>query len=87
MGLNVPQGELPQLTDQSTPAFDGSFATTAVSGLFVLISTDEGGAGFKVTLIAGIVMVIAAEIDFVLSAVEVAVIFTVPSLGTAEGAV
>ncbi len=87
-GLNDPQAPaLPHVTVQSTPALDGSFATTAVSGLLELTSTDEGGAGLKETAIAGTVMVVAAEIDFVLSAVEVAVTVTVAPAGTVAGAV
>ena len=84
MGLNDPQFALPQVTVQFTPR--ESFVT-AVIAVMLLICTDEGGAGLKVTVIGGMVMVIAAETDFVLSAVEVAVIVTSPPLGTADGAV
>jgi len=52
-GANDPQAELPQVTDQSTPAFDESFVTTAVSGLFVPTCIDDGGAELKATEIAG----------------------------------
>jgi len=88
-GANDPQAELPQVTVQSTPAFDESFVTRAVSGLFVPSCIDDGGSGWKETLIGGgvVLMVIVAETDFVGSACEVAVTFTVLPVGTAAGAV
>jgi hypothetical protein len=84
--LNDPQAELPHVTDQSTPVFNASPVTTAVSGLAVLTCIDGGGPGLKDTLIAPVI-VIAAEIDFVLSPVEVAFTVTMPPVGTAAGAV
>jgi hypothetical protein len=90
VGLNDPQAPaLPHVTDQSTPAFDESFATTAVIGLVVLICIDVGGAGLNATEIGGGValIMIGAEADLVLSAVEVATTVTVPPLGTDAGAV
>ena len=88
MGLNDPQAPvLPQVTVQSTPAFVESNETTAVIGLVVLTCIDVGGGGLKTTVIGGGVMVMFAETNFVLSAVEVAVTVTILPLGTAAGAV
>jgi hypothetical protein len=88
VGANDPQSALPQVTDQSTPACDESFTTFAVIGLVAPMFIDDGGGGLKETMIGGAtVMEMLAEIDFVLSAVEVAVTFTVLPVGTAAGAV
>ena len=84
--MNEPQFELPQVTIQFTPLFDGSFVTTAVRAVMLLICTEEGGGGLKETMGAG-VMVILAEANFVGSAVEVAVTVTMLPEGTAAGAV
>ena len=86
MGVNDPQAELPQVTDQSTPLFDGSFVTTAVRGLIALVNIDDGGGGLKETTGARAI-VMFAEANFVGSAAEVAIIFTVLPVGTAGGAV
>ncbi len=89
MGLNDPHSELPHVTDQSTPSFFESFATTAVSGLVALVSIDEGGAGLNVTVIGGgaVLIFIVAETDIAAFACEAAVTVTVPPLGTVAGAV
>jgi hypothetical protein len=88
VGLNDPQVPTgAQL--QSTPAFDASCETTAVSGFVAFTCIDDGGAGLKTIEIGGGtgVIVIVAEADFVESACEVAVTLTVPPEGTAAGAV
>jgi len=89
VGANIPQAPaLPHVTDQSTPAFVESFETTAVIGVVAFTCNDAGGVGLKTIVICrGGVIVTVAENDFVLSVVEVAVTFTVPPEGTADGAV
>jgi len=88
VGLNDPQAPaLPHVTVQSTPALVLSFETTAVIGLVEFICIDVGGGGLKTTVIAGAVMVMFAETDFVESACEVALTVTVVPVGTAAGAV
>jgi len=57
-----------------------------VSIAVVVACTEAGGAGMKATVI-GRVIVMVAETDFVLLAVEVAVTVTVLPVGTAAGAV
>jgi hypothetical protein len=89
-GLKVPQGALPQVTDQVTPAFLLSLLTTAVRPAVALVASEVGGAGLKATEIAGgagAVIVIVAETVLVVSLTEVAVTVTVLEVGTAAGAV
>jgi hypothetical protein len=83
-GLNVPQTLIGE-HDQSTPAFDESPVTTAMSGLPWFTSNEAGAAGLKV--IPGAVMVVVPETDAALEAVAVAMIFTEFPAGTALGAV
>lgn len=85
-GLNEPQLELEQLTDQLAPLLLGSFATVAVIEA-VLPAATLVGTCENVTVIDGTIIWIVAEADFVLSAVEVTVIVTYPPPeGTAAGA-
>jgi hypothetical protein len=86
VGLKEPHGELPQVTDQATPAFLLSLATTAVRLPVALTASDAGGE-FKVTEIASGVIVMVAEADLVESETEVAVTVTVLGDGTVAGAV
>ena len=82
---NAPQEpELPQVTDQVTPAFAESLVTVAVSAAVALV-VSKAGAPESVTEIA--LMVMVAEADFVESVREVAVTVTVLPVGTAAGAV
>lgn len=82
--LKVPHAPI-GLQDQSTPAFDESLVTTAVSELPWFTANEAGAAGLKV--IPGIVIVVLPEIDAVLLAVDAAVIVTEFPAGTALGAV
>lgn len=82
--LNAPQAELPQLTDQVTPAFAESLVTVAVSDAVAVVAS-EAGAPESVTEMA--LMVIVAEADLVGSVTEVAVTVTVLPVGIAVGAV
>jgi hypothetical protein len=84
VGLNVPQVPI-GLHDQSTPAFDESPVTTAVSELPWFTSNEAGGTGLNVT--PGTVIVVLPKTNLVLSAVDVAVIVTGFVDGTALGAV
>jgi hypothetical protein len=88
-GLKEPQGELPQVTDQVTPALLLSLLTTAVRLVVAPFVSDAGGLGLSATEIAGggRVMVTVAEADLVVSVTEVAVIVTVFAEGTVAGAV
>ena len=70
-----------------TPPFLLSFVTTAVRLVVVPVTSDVGAAGLIATEIAGVVIVIVADADFVVSATDVAVTVTVFPLGMAEGAV
>jgi hypothetical protein len=74
-GLNEPQFELPQLTDQLTPLFEGSLATVAVTDAVLPAGTVDGTCE-KVTVTGGDVICIVADADFVLSALAVTVIVT-----------
>ena len=85
-GLNEPQLELEQLTDQLTPLLVGSLATVAVIETPLPADTVEGTCE-KVTVTGGVVICIVAETDLVLSAEAVTVIVTYPPPpGTADGA-
>ena len=82
--MKEPQSELAQLTDQSMPMLAESFATVAmnwaVADTFIVVDcwvmdTEMGG-----------VMLTLADTDFVISAMDAAVIVTVrPPGGTAVG--
>jgi hypothetical protein len=92
-GAMVPHagGALGQVTDQFTPAFVVSFVTVAsIVFTVALTSIVAGGACPEVKAmeiaVEG-VMVTTALTDFVLSAVDVAAIVTVPPVGTVGGAV
>jgi hypothetical protein len=88
VGLKLPHDELPQVTDQVTPAFALSLLTVAVKAAVVLAATELGGL-FRATEIgtAGVVMERVAVADLVGSVTEVAVIVTVAGLGAVVGAV
>jgi hypothetical protein len=51
--VKVPQEELPQVTDQVTPALLLSLLTTAVNDAVAPAVIEVGGAGLKLTEIAG----------------------------------
>ena len=87
--MNEPQAPaLPQLALQSTPLFAGSLVTVAATFAVLLTVRLPGGAIEKATAIgAPAVTLIVAEADLVASAVEVAVMVTVPPAGTLAGAV
>ena len=70
-GLNEPQLELEQLTDQLTPLFIGSFATVAVIEALLPAGTVEGTWWDDVIVTGGVVIWMVAEADLVLSAVAV----------------
>jgi hypothetical protein len=82
-----------QLTDQSTPAAAGSLATIAVTEAVRAEPTVATYRFVGKTLIVtgtgegGDVIVSVALTDFVVSASDVAVIVTVPPVGTTAGAV
>ena len=79
---------LPQVTVQVTPPLWLSLLTTAVRLAVVPSLMEDGGAGLRATEIEGVVMVMVAGVDdFVGSVTEVAVMVTVPEVGTAAGAV
>jgi hypothetical protein len=88
VGLKLPHCELPQVTDQVTPAFALSLATVAVKAALVVAPREAGGL-LSVTVIGalGAEMVMVAEADFVESVSEVAVTATVAGLGAEAGAV
>src|ERR1700754_766720 len=72
VGVKLPHEELPQVTDQVTPAFALSLLTVAVRGVVVLAGTEVGGL-FSVTEIGtvGVVMERVAVADLVESVTEV----------------
>jgi hypothetical protein len=87
-GLKPPQDELPQVTDQLTPAFAVSLLTEAIRLAVAPITIDDGAGVVRATEIAGAeVIVMVAEADLVESLTEVAVTVTVLPEGTEEGAV
>jgi len=91
-GLKEPQLELWQVTVQSTPAFVESLETAALSVAVAPVWREEGGLpdAVKAMEMPGggpEVMVIGIFRTLVLSAVDVAVMFTVPPVGTDAGAV
>ena len=79
--------EVPQVTDQVTPAFLLSLLTTAMRLLVAPTIREVGGVGLSATETPGAVMVMVAEAALVVSVTEVAVTVTVPEVGMAEGAV
>ena len=81
---HAPDTLLAQLRDHVTPAFDASLVTVAVRDAVPLISR-KAGAPEIVTVRPTIVMVADADID--VSAIEVAVIVTVLLAGGVAGAV
>jgi hypothetical protein len=81
---HAPDTLLAQPRDHVTPAFDASFVTVAVRDAVPLISR-KAGAPEIVTVRPTIVMVADADID--VSAIEVAVIVTVLLAGGVAGAV
>jgi hypothetical protein len=87
VGLNEPQVLLPQVTVQFTPALAGSLATVALTVAVALVCKMVGGACVKVIVMGAGVMVTVANTVFVGSALEAAVIVTVPPVGTRVGAV
>jgi hypothetical protein len=88
-----PQLDAPQLRDQSTPAAAGSLATIAVSGVecaepavstytldgSMLTVTGTGGGGTVICTVALAKLVVSVS--------EVALMVTVPPIGTLVGAV
>jgi hypothetical protein len=88
-GLNVPHAPaLPQVTVQSTPLFVPSLVTVAETLVMPPTARLTGGSIEKPTLIGKTVtMVTMALLDTVGSAVEVAIIITVFSLGMLAGGV
>jgi hypothetical protein len=91
MELKLPHCALPHVTLQVTPPFLVSLLTEAVMLAVVLMTIDEGGCVTNETEIGGggpfAVIVIVADMDFVLSVTEVAVTVTVAGVGTALGAI
>lgn len=87
MGLKLPHDEVPQATDQVTPAALLSLVTLAVKLAEAPTERDAGGLEITTEIGADAVMVIDTEADLVVSAAEVAVTVTVFPVGTAEGAV
>ena len=89
--MKLPHSELPHVTAQVTPPFLVSLLTEAARLALVLITSDDGGCVTNETEIGGggplAVIVMEAEMDFVLSVTEVAVTVTVDGVGTALGAV
>ncbi len=87
VGETLPHGAGLQETVQLTMGVaEGSFITVAMNiAELPAITVALGGA--TVTEMGGGVMVMVAETDFVLLAVEVAVTVTVLGVGTAAGAV
>ena len=85
-GLSVPQLGLPQVSAQSTPEFEPSFETTAITVAEVEVCTVEGGAWLK-AMETGAVIVTAAEAVLVGSVTEVAVTVTGLTAGSEAGAV
>jgi hypothetical protein len=91
--FKAPQLEAAQLRDQSTPAAAGSLATTATTEAECAEPLGSTYTVFGNTLTltgtggGGAVSVSVALMDLVVSVSEVAAIVTVPSVGTAEGAV
>lgn len=85
-GLKLPQ-ELAGAHVQSTPAWVGSKATTAVIGVLTSTNKNGGGCGSKETEICGGVIPMLAESKAKESLTEVAVTVTEPPLGTEDGAV
>jgi hypothetical protein len=86
VGLNDPQAPaLPHVTVQSTPAGNNSPVTIAATALAVPTCIAIGGGSLKETEIS--LILIPAEADFDLSAVDVATTITVLPVGTAAGAV
>jgi hypothetical protein len=86
VGLNDPQLELAQLTDQSTPALVESLLTVARAWPVVPAWSGEMG-GVSETEIGGAEIVITALTAWFLSAAEVAVIVTLLPGGALLGAV
>jgi hypothetical protein len=91
--LKEPQLELWQVTLQSTPAFVESLETAALSVAVAPVCKVEGGLPDAVKAIdipggGPAVMVMGGIVrTLVLSAVDVAVMFTFPPVGTEVGAV
>jgi hypothetical protein len=92
VGVRVPQpgGAFGQVTVQLTPAFVVSFVTVAAIFAVPLTNMVVGGACPDVKAIEmaveGVIVTVAVT-NFVLSAVDVAVMVIVLPLGTAAGAV
>jgi hypothetical protein len=90
VGLTVPQALPPlQVTIQSTPSFEVSLFTTAVIAELWFTGRYLGGGVANETLIAvdvDVISIVHCAVTEVF-AVEVAVIVTLPSLGTEAGAV
>jgi hypothetical protein len=72
-----PHDELPQFSDQLTPAFLESFATVAATDTIVFTTSDVGGALANETETGcGPVMLTDAETDLVVSVTALAVMVT-----------
>ena len=87
VALKLPHAPaLPQLAVQFTPLLLLSLATVAASVVCDPTSSVAGGAGDMVTTIGVVVMMVAMEdAETVGLATDVAVMVTVPPVGTAEG--
>jgi hypothetical protein len=71
----LPHAALPQVTVHLTPALALSLATTAVRLAVVPVVSDAGGAGVRVTVMAG-VMEMLADATLVPSVTDIAVTVT-----------
>jgi hypothetical protein len=87
MGLTEPQLELWQVTVQSTPRFDGSFATVATNDAAPPVCREDGGGWVRVMAMGGPAIVTVTVTFLVLSAVDAAVMFTLLPTGSEAGAV
>jgi hypothetical protein len=88
VGLNDPQLPLSlALQLQVTPLFVGSFATVAVTDAVVPTGIEAGGGWLRVTVSCGVVIATFWETVADVSALDVAVMVTVPLAGRTVGAV
>jgi hypothetical protein len=85
--LNEPQIELPQVTAQSTPAFEESLDTVALIVAWAPVPREAGGACVKAMATAAPVIITVAVRVSVVFAVAVAVMVTALPDGITAGAV
>jgi hypothetical protein len=86
-GFREPHGGAPQVTIQSTPAFEASLETVTRIGTWVPVTTEAGGGGLKAMEIWAPVISTVALTVWLWSALAVAVIVTALPAGTIAGAV